>query len=221
MPPTRPILDLERILGAALGLIDEEGLDALSMRRLGARLGVEAMALYHYVPNKEALLGGLVERAVLAGAAEVEQSDGDWRRRLESFARQSRAALLAHPNLLPVVLSRPIRSEAALNRFARALQTLVAAGFDIVDAYCALNGLALMVLGLVAGEVNPAADPAPSPQGDEANAYEARLAELIGDRGSPQSRHQTIFDFSIAAFIEGLGRKLEPTTATGGPSTAR
>ena len=54
-------LTRERVLSVALQLVDDEGLDALTMRKLAAALGVEAMTLYHYLPNKAALLDGLVE----------------------------------------------------------------------------------------------------------------------------------------------------------------
>jgi AcrR family transcriptional regulator len=59
-------LSRERVLASALALVDREGLSALSMRRLGAELGVEAMALYRYAPNKDALLDGLVEALYLS-----------------------------------------------------------------------------------------------------------------------------------------------------------
>src|SRR4051812_35772456 len=60
----RTALDRRRVLGAAVAFIDEHGLEALTMRRLGAHLGVEAMALYRYVPGRENLLDGVVETVV-------------------------------------------------------------------------------------------------------------------------------------------------------------
>jgi len=57
-------LSREQVLDAALDLVDRDGVGALSMRRLGAELGVEAMTLYHYLPNKDALLDGIVERVM-------------------------------------------------------------------------------------------------------------------------------------------------------------
>ena len=114
------------------------------------------MALYHYVKRKDDLLDLLVERAVLSGAQgadSADEADQDWRGRLKGYARRLRAGLLAHPSLLPLLLSRPVRSKAAMESFVGALRGLVEAGFDIGDAYAALNGLTLMVLGLTAGEV--------------------------------------------------------------------
>jgi AcrR family transcriptional regulator len=190
------------------------------MRKLGARLGVEAMTLYHYVRRKEDLLDLLVERAAApdeagpdgaGGAAAV----GDWRGRLAAYARRLRASLLAHPNLLPLLLSRPARSRAAMARFARALSDLAEAGFDIGDAYCLLNGLALMVLGLVAGEVNPPLPEGPpaDPRAGQARAeapWRALLAPLLGGDAAFAARHDRIFDLTLEAFLSGLAARLEP-----------
>ena len=201
-------MDLDRIAEAALALVDEDGLTALSMRRLGARLGVEAMALYHYVKRKDDLLDLLVERAVLSGAQgadSADEADQDWRGRLKGYARRLRAGLLAHPSLLPLLLSRPVRSKAAMESFVGALRGLVEAGFDIGDAYAALNGLTLMVLGLTAGEVNPPAPEAPpSGQAQAEAAFLAMVAPLLGGEAAFAAHHGSVFDLTLDAFITGL-----------------
>jgi AcrR family transcriptional regulator len=212
----RPPLDLDRIAEAALALVDEGGLTALSMRKLGARLGVEAMTLYHYVKRKEDLLDLLVERAALIGARGAEDAGLDWRERLAAHARRLRAALLAHPNLLPLVMSRPARSKAALAQFTLALSNLVEAGFDVGEAYCLLNGLALMVLGLAAGEVNPPVPEAPASDRAGAEAdHRALLAPLLGGEAAFAARHDRIFDLTLGAFIAGLAAMRGPGTPPG------
>jgi TetR/AcrR family tetracycline transcriptional repressor len=98
-------LSREAILTTALRIVDEEGIDALTMRRLASTLGVNPMSLYHHLPNKAAVLGGLAE-LVFAG---VERSDpGDavpWQEQLKNAARAYRNALKAHPNLALQVLA--------------------------------------------------------------------------------------------------------------------
>lgn len=89
-------LDRDRVVAAALSLADAEGLDAVTMRRLGGELGVSAMAAYRHVPNREELVDLLLE----AVAAEDDLSDlpsGDWRADLAELARRQRAATLRHP----------------------------------------------------------------------------------------------------------------------------
>src|SRR5690606_27337319 len=117
-------LTREAILDAALELADREGLKALSMRRLGAALGVEAMALYHHVDGKEALFDGLVEH-VFAQTSARPSSRRDWREWARAYAEELRSTLSAHPNVLPLVVSRPAqtpRNHEAMERAITALE---------------------------------------------------------------------------------------------------
>ena len=80
-PPKRTRADragLSRgqVLDAALDLVDRDGVAALSMRRLGAELGVEAMTVYHYLPNKDALLDGIVERVMAQAETALRRAPG-------------------------------------------------------------------------------------------------------------------------------------------------
>lgn len=98
-------LTREEIVDAALRIVDSDGLAALTMRRLGADLGVEAMTLYHHVPSKEALLDLVVERMRsqmrLAGPLPDDPA-----RLLEALFTEYRRVLTAHPNLLPLAVRR-------------------------------------------------------------------------------------------------------------------
>ena len=98
-------LDLGELLDAALALVDAEGLEALTMRRLAAAVGVEAMSLYHHVPSKEALLDLVVDRM----RAEMRLPDNappDWADALEAVFVEYRRVLAAHPNMLPLAARR-------------------------------------------------------------------------------------------------------------------
>lgn len=109
-PSERVSLSRERIVTGAIAYIEEEGLAGLTMRRLGARLGVEAMALYRYVPGKEDLLDAVVEAIV------DQLSDDDevllhprhgWQDFVQRFAHGLRRLALTHPKSFPLVASRP------------------------------------------------------------------------------------------------------------------
>lgn len=109
-PSQRVPLCLERIVDAALEFIDAKGLPGLTMRRLGEQLGVEAMALYRYVPSKEELLDGVVARLV----ADVRRDEvvldaprDGWQDFLQRLAHGIRRMALAHPKAFPLVASRP------------------------------------------------------------------------------------------------------------------
>src|SRR3712207_4723720 len=85
--------------------VDREGLETLSMRKLGADLGVEAMSLYNHVPNKNALLDGMVE--VLLGELRVPPENHDWEERIREGWRSFRRLAHEHPNVFPLFLTRP------------------------------------------------------------------------------------------------------------------
>jgi AcrR family transcriptional regulator len=151
-------LTREKVLDAALELVDAEGVEALSMRRLGAALGVEAMTLYHYVPNKDALLDGLVDRMLALTRAGIETPYGcggePWPVWVRRFAHALRAALLTHPGVLPLVAARPVRSPGTLRSTECWLTVLADAGLppsramDVVDAVSSFTiGHALAVAG--------------------------------------------------------------------------
>ncbi len=129
-------------------LVDEQGLAALSMRRLGAELGVEAMALYHHVGSKDALLDGLVEQLFLASLPEPTEGE-PWREAVRRHARGILDTLLAHPNLVPVVLSRPAVTPGALSALERSVAVARTSG---MPAHRALD-LVYAVIGFVVGHV--------------------------------------------------------------------
>ena len=110
-PPSAKVhLDRNRIVDVALAFIDEHGLASLTMRRLGRSMGVEAMAVYRYIPGKEELLDAIVERLV-DGLRDDDQvlvapADG-WQDFLQRLAHGIRRVALDHPKAFPLVASRP------------------------------------------------------------------------------------------------------------------
>ena len=128
----------ELVLATALEIIDRDGADALSMRRLGAALERDPMILYRHAPGKTALLDGVVE-TVLAQLS-VDPADPDWTAQLRAVARDYRALALAHPNVVPLLVTRPLATPLALRPRGtlRPLEDLLAlltrAGFSGPDA---------------------------------------------------------------------------------------
>jgi len=109
-PSTRLPLDRDRIVAAAIRFIDESGLPGLSMRRLGALLGVEAMSLYRYVPGRENLLDAVVESIIdeMREDDDVLEAPRDgWQDFLQRLAHGVRRVALSHPRAFPLVASRP------------------------------------------------------------------------------------------------------------------
>ena len=108
-PPRTP-LTREGIIDAAIAYVDEHGLHALTMRRLGLLLGVEAMSLYHHVNGREDLLEGMTGRLTrdvrVPPREPIGPSDG-WQAFLQQVAHAVRSLAIGHPNLFPLVATRP------------------------------------------------------------------------------------------------------------------
>ncbi|MEV0230381.1 TetR/AcrR family transcriptional regulator C-terminal domain-containing protein [Nonomuraea sp. NPDC050786] len=201
-------LSREKVLQAALDLVDREGVAALSMRKLGRELGVEAMTLYYYVPNKDAVLDGLVERTL----ADVEvRPEGPWREWARRFAGSFRAALLAHPALLPLLATRPVSTPGGLDTLERAAQALVKEGFDASEALHVITTVATFVIGQVLAEAGrtPGHDePEPVPDFD-AERHPVLAQALAGGLGTPED-HRDRFDFALDALLAGLRPRQGP-----------
>ncbi|MBO6574422.1 MAG: TetR/AcrR family transcriptional regulator C-terminal domain-containing protein [Rhodothermales bacterium] len=129
----RTPLTRDRVLRAAVRVADEHGLDALTMRRLGKELGVEAMSLYNHVANKDAVLDGIVDLTV--GEIAVPSTMSGWRSAMELRCRSARAVLLAHRWLAGLLMSRVNTGPNMLRYVDGTIGALRAGGFsiDLVD----------------------------------------------------------------------------------------
>jgi TetR/AcrR family transcriptional regulator, tetracycline repressor protein len=147
----RAPLSIERIIEAALQIIDGQGLGRLTMRRLGDALEVEAMAIYHHLPRgKEQLLDGLVAHVAIA-PADGHDATG-WREALTRWAQAYRARLLDHAGVLPLLVTR--RNPAALATTTASLREVLRQGGVPEDAAAiAAHALLSYVIGHTALEV--------------------------------------------------------------------
>jgi len=102
----------EVVLAAALDIVDRDGAEALSMRRLAQALNRDPMILYRHAANKAAVLDGIAE-TVLA-QLKVDPADPDWQAQLRAVARRYRALALAHPHVVPLLVTRPLATPLAL-----------------------------------------------------------------------------------------------------------
>ena len=207
--PKRRPLDREAVLDAAVELAEAEGLEALSMRKLGRALGVEAMSLYHYVESKDALLDGVVERVV----ARMEISGmehGPWQERLKEGFRAYRRLAQAYPVVFPLIGRRPVRTLAALRPVDVALGILRQAGFSpraALQAFRVLSGYAYgyalaEIRGLAMESASAGAGPPPGILEAEAARF-PHLTEVIPEAGAVD--HDVEFDAGLDAIITGLG----------------
>jgi AcrR family transcriptional regulator len=156
-------LSRQRIIDAAVQYIDENGLRMLTMQRLGAYLGVEGMALYRYVPGREALLDGVVEAVVdeLFGDPDVHlEAHAGWVDYLQRLAHGLRRIALAHPEVFPLVATRPpaapwVRPPLRSLRWIESmLQVMTEAGFSDENAAAVYRAFSSFLLGYLLLEVS-------------------------------------------------------------------
>ncbi len=145
-------LSREKVLAAAVALIDRHGLEALTMRRLAGELGVGTMSLYSYVSNKEALLDGVV--GAVLGEMDLSAVDlGDWSLAVREILRSFRRAAKKHPAIVPLITSRPPITPEALRPVEMGLEALRRAGFDEETSAHVYRMLAGYVIGYVSLEL--------------------------------------------------------------------
>jgi AcrR family transcriptional regulator len=149
----RPPLTRERVLAEALRLVDDEGLEALTMRRLGTRLGVEAMSLYNHVDGKAGLQAGIV--GLLWDEVDRSLTDDEgWRDSLRSLARSLRALAIDHPHAFSLLMSASAFAEPMLRALGRGLAVLRDAGFGDERSSKTLNAVVGYAAGYGAMEIS-------------------------------------------------------------------
>jgi AcrR family transcriptional regulator len=201
----REPLSRERVARAALALIDRSGLAGLSMRNLGAELGVEAMSLYKHVANKEALLQAVVELAL--ESVRPADSAASWTDQLRHLARAFRAMGHAHAEVFGLVVQQLPVSSAALVPVEATLAALRASGLD--DDTCAHMFWVIVayISGSVLGEVGAGADPAgtftfaPAALDSQAFPHLAALAPRLA-----QCRHDDEFEYGIDVMLREIAQ---------------
>ena len=200
-------LSRRRILEAAVRFVDREGLEALSMRKLGSELGVEAMSLYNHVPNKGALLDGMVE--VLLGELEVPPEDEGWESRLRKAYRAFRRLAHEHPNVFPLLITRPPETMDGLWLVEEFIRTLRGAGFDAETALYAFRALSSYASGYAMAEIRGFAM---EPTGTRAGAGVLSPGDFpnINELDAPlrEVDHDAEFEFGLDLILAGLKERL-------------
>lgn len=173
-PDARARLNRDRVLAAAVTYADEHGIEALTMRKLGQALGVEAMSLYNHVANKDELLDGMVD--IVFAEIGLPAGDVDWREAMRRRAVSARQALAHHRWAIGLMESRTSPGPAALRHHDAVLGCLRAAGFSVELAAHAFSLLDSYIYGFALQEASLPFDSA---------QQTAEVAELILSRMQP------------------------------------
>lgn len=205
---TRGTLSRDRVVEAALAIVDRDGLDGLSMRALGRELGVDPMAIYHWIPNKRALLQGVLEAVVreLPRYTEDLATRETWQDVAVATARGLRATLLAHPNAFPVVTSQPVVTAGGLAVLERTASELQRRGLTPSQTVTAINRLAEAVVGSCLTQVGGDEDDADAGTLEEVVTADAfpTLAAAIAQADDVEDDWDARFERSLEIWVLGL-----------------
>jgi AcrR family transcriptional regulator len=202
---SRGALSRERIARSALELLDREGVEALTMRRLAAELGVGTMTLYGYFRTKEELIDAAVDAVIEEAGVRIRGRT--WRDQLANLMRDVRRELARHPAGVRIRLSRPLISPGALRVTEAGMRVLESAGFDKRQAARAYESLLVYTLGFATFC---------SPESAEAVKRQARAAlavlppeEYPAVTGAGRELTETLFgdaqfEFGLERLLDGL-----------------
>lgn len=196
--PRTPLLSRDRIRDAALDLIDRDGLSALSMRRLAEALGVQAASLYTHVATKDDVLDAVANRLI----AQVDTSGfaTGWREGLLTWARSYHAALVAHPNAVPLIASGTQRRDEFLGMANAVHGGLVGAGWPARRATEISGAVKYLVIGA-------ASTPFASGFADDVQVYLDRYPHLTQAhrlRADAARIDRDSFELGLQALVRGL-----------------
>jgi len=218
-PGSRVPLTRERVLRAAVLLADENGLESLTMRELGLRLGVEAMSLYNHVANKDDLLDGMVDLVV--SEIELPTETVDWREAMRRRAISAQSVFSGHPWASGLIDSRESSGPARLRYFDWVVGTLRRAGFTLEMTVRAFSLLDSYIYGFGRQQLNTSAGRDLEPE-EMAEAFLRAipadeypyLREMVVEHAMKSGYDESAdFDFGLNLILDGLQRLLDRATS--------
>lgn len=213
--PTRPPLTKDGILRAAIDVADQDGLDALTMRRLGTELGVQAMSLYKHITAKDEILDGIVE--IVFGGIELPDPGIGWKEAMRQRARSAREVLRRHTWAIGLLESRGATGPVSMRYTDSILGCLRAAGFSVQDSAYAFWTLDSFVYGHVLQEAQisglqdegTAGRTIPDSKYPGTDDY-PYLAEVTEQAPGMQLNLEQAFDHGLDLIVDALERSVAP-----------
>jgi AcrR family transcriptional regulator len=218
-PEPRAHLNRERVLRAAVKLADDDGIESLTMRELGLRLGVEAMSLYNHVANKDDILDGMVDLVV--GEIDLPSDTVDWKDAMRRRAVSAQAVFSRHPWASALIDSRESSGLERLRYFEWVIGTLRRAGFSVELAARAFSVLDSYIYGFGRQQLNMSAGSGVEPEemaeaflraipADEYPYLREMVVEYAMNSGHDESAD---FEFGLGLILDGLQRLLDRATS--------
>ncbi len=204
-PATGNGLTRARIVAAALALADDQGLDAVSIRRVAGALGVRPMSLYTHIASKDDLLALMLD-AVSGELLLAEPLPDDWRAALSAIARRSHAVYVAHPWMLQTFGSAPRVGPNLLRRAEQSAAAVGALRADPADAWTALTIVHEWTMGHAIHTLTLRADSQLEERLQDADAASFPRMTDVFPAGQRQAREET-FERALAAVLDGIEQR--------------
>ncbi|MFF7241368.1 TetR/AcrR family transcriptional regulator C-terminal domain-containing protein [Streptomyces collinus] len=204
--PRKPLLSTDRIVETARELVDAEGLAAVSTRRLAARLGVSGPSLYNHFRTKDEILEVVADSVSALVDLSMFEDGRNWRTALHDWAVSYRAALRAHPNIVPVLARGPGRRPAALRLADAVYGAMVDAGWPPAQATSIGALMRYFIMGSALGSFAGGFV-------DDASAYDPAdyphlgQAHLLADQ--QEKIDERAFETGLTALLDGLAQQYE------------
>lgn len=208
------VISRERILSVALRIADEQGLPRLTMRRLGAELGVDPMAVYHHVADKAALFDGLIERVF--SEVQLPPRTGRWDHDLRAVARAVRTTFLAHGETVALLGTRPPVTQTAFELVETITAILLDAGFTEQQAADGFDCLGRLLIGHTLAEAGrPPGGEVSGGEQEHTHAQQKLPADRYPSLAAVQRagiRHdpERLFELALDGMVLGLQTQLLP-----------
>ena len=208
----RQRLNLGRIIDGAVCLADETGVDALTIRKLAIALDVKPMTIYHYVPNKEAIIDGMID--MVFSEIDLPQIDSDWKSTIRQRSASARRVLAKHPWAVPLMESRRTPGVATLRQHDAVIGCLRKGGLSVEMTAHAYAVIDAFIYGFAMQEAS-----LPATSGDEMNELADSIMETTAMDEYPHLMELTTehvlqpgydfgkeFDFGLNLILDGLER---------------
>jgi TetR/AcrR family tetracycline transcriptional repressor len=204
---TRSPLSRARLVAEALAMLDREGLDHFSLRRLADRLGVTPMAIYNHVRSKRDLLQAVADTVV--SEVDYPSAEGEWRRVVARCFRTLRATCLAHPGAVPLIEAAETLPASIFRPMEITLSALRGAGLGRADAMRAYFVLMTFTLGQVGYQIRGwARGVDPGAAAREGRVTRATFPAVIGARVPQAWNFDQAFEFGLSVILDGLQARL-------------
>lgn len=207
-----------QVVDAAVTVIDRDGLDAFSLRRLAGELGCDPMSIYNHLANKDEILDAVVESVMAELAGELGTPAATWQEQIRETARAFRTVSLAHPQVAVLMLTRRVLTDTPLDLLREAIRPGIDAGLPAIDALHVLRSFTAMLAGTILRELGSglsfgAAD------ADHVAPLVERIVAADDPVLSPIAHdiadidHAALFDFGVDLLIAGLEARVPARTS--------